>query len=80
VIVKDVDLINPKKLLTFENAARRRATTRANIHSLVKRDKIPVVEVDGRFFIDEDDLASYNPEENKGGKPSHKNYQSADID
>ena len=70
--IKDVDLINPKKLLTFESAARRRGKTRSNINSLVQRDKIPVVEIDGRFFIDVEDLDAYRPEDNKGGRPAKK--------
>lgn len=70
--IKDVDLINPRNLLTFESAARRRGKTRSNINSLVQRDKIPVIEIDGRFFIDVDDLDAYRPEDNKGGRPAKK--------
>jgi len=54
-------------LISLSEAARIRGVTRQAIDDLVKRGRLPVVEIAGKRFVRKQDVDAYQPE--LGGRP-----------
>jgi len=63
-IGKKIDIEN---LISLTSAAKRRGVSRQFIESLVKREKLKAVVIDGHPFVYIQDVEAYEPE--SGGRP-----------
>ncbi len=57
-------------LISIAEAARLRGVTHAAIQNLIRRDKLPSIEIGGRRFLKRREVAGYQPK--PVGRPSKK--------
>ena len=59
--------INTEDLITPVHAADQRGVSRQAMNNLIKRNKLPVIWIDGVPFLRKQDVDTYEPE--LGGRP-----------